>query len=92
MEFAGARLTAELVQGEQVVNILPKDGRINAFRNLKKPETKSELRSYCGMLASLQAWTPSIKHGSEYPIIEESLLLKWKDKLEPRNGSRISGS
>ena len=52
VEFAGATLTAELVQGEQVVNILPKDGCINAFRNLKMPETKSDLRSYCGKLAS----------------------------------------
>ena len=57
MEFAGATLTSELVQGEQVVNI-PKDGHINAFRNLKMPETKTDVRLYCGMLASVQAWTP----------------------------------
>ena len=50
MEFAG----------KEVDNILPQDGRINAFRNLKMPETKSDLRSYFGMLASLQAGTPSI--------------------------------
>ena len=59
VEFAGATLTPELVQGEQVVNI-PMDGRINAFRNLKMPETKTDVRLYCGMLASVQAWTPSV--------------------------------
>ena len=31
VEFAGATLNAELVRGEQVVNILPKNGRIDAF-------------------------------------------------------------
>ena len=35
VEFAGATLNAELVRGEQVVNILPKNGRIDAFQNLK---------------------------------------------------------
>ena len=42
--FAGATLNA--VRGEQVVNILPKDGHIDAFQNLKRPVTKTELRSY----------------------------------------------
>ena len=60
VEFAGATLNAELVRGEQVVNILPKNGRIDAFQNLKRPETKTELRSYCGMVSSLSAWTPSV--------------------------------
>ena len=44
----------------KVVNILPKNGRIDAFQNLKRPETKTELRSYCGMVSSLSAWTPSV--------------------------------
>ena len=60
VEFAGATLNAELVRGEQVVNILPKSGRISAFQDLKRPETKTELRSYCGMVSSLAAWTPSV--------------------------------
>ena len=45
VEFAGAKLSAKLVQGKQLVIILPIDGNTNAFRNLKHPETKSELRS-----------------------------------------------
>ena len=60
VEFAGATLNAELVKGEQVVNILPKNGRIDAFQNLKRPETKTELRSFCGMVASLASWTPNV--------------------------------
>ena len=36
VEFAGATLNAELVRGEQVVNILPKNGRIDAFQDLKR--------------------------------------------------------
>ena len=55
VEFAGTTISAELVQGEQVVNILPKDGHINAFRDLKRPETKTKLCSFCGMLSTLQS-------------------------------------
>ena len=43
-----------------MVNILPKNGQIDAFQNLKHPETKTELRLYCGMVSSLSAWTPSV--------------------------------
>ena len=32
VEFAGATLNAKLVRGEQVINILPKSGRISAFQ------------------------------------------------------------
>ena len=70
-EFAGATLNAELVRGEQVVNILPKNGRIDAFQNLKRPETKTELRSFCGMVSSVSAWTPSAQCKFEHAIIEK---------------------
>ena len=60
VEFAGATINSELVRGERVVNILPKDGRIMAFQDLKKPENKSELRSFCGMVSSLSSWTPNV--------------------------------
>ena len=37
VEFAGATLNAkQLVRGEQVVNILPKNGLIDAFQDLKR--------------------------------------------------------
>ena len=60
VEFAGATLNSELVRGERIVNILPKDGRIMAFQNLKRPESKTELRSYCGMVSSLASWSPNV--------------------------------
>ena len=60
VEFAGATINAELVKGERIVNILPKDGRIMAFQNLKRPESKTELRSYCGMVSSLASWSPNV--------------------------------
>ena len=79
VEFAGATLSAELVQGEQVVNILPKDNRINAFMNLKRPENKIELRSFCGMFFSLQAWTLSI------PLLRKACAkngkLEWNQEM-----------
>ena len=60
VEFAGATINAELVKGERIVNILPKDGRIMAFQELKRPESKSELRSFCGMVSSLSSWSPNV--------------------------------
>ena len=47
VEFGGLVVSAELVQGEDVVNILPKHGRIKAFQNLKRPESK-DLQTFCG--------------------------------------------
>ena len=70
VEFAGATLNAELVRGEQVVNILPKDGRIDAFQNLKLLVTKTESRSYCGMFSSLAARTPSVN--LNMPLLRKS--------------------
>ena len=49
-----------MVKNEQVVCVLPKDKRVQAFYNLKKPQNKKDIQSFCGMLASLQQWNPSI--------------------------------
>ena len=57
VEFAGTAIRAEKVQDEDVVNILPRDKRIQAFVELKKPETKKEVQVLCGMISSLQRWT-----------------------------------
>ena len=40
--------------------MLPKDKRIEAFFNMKKPKTKKDIQSFCGMLSSLQAWNPNL--------------------------------
>ena len=60
VEFAGTVVQAETVQNEEVVSILPRDKRIKAFMDLKKPETKKEVQVMCGMLSSLQQWYPSL--------------------------------
>ena len=54
VEFAGTMIRAETVQNDDVVNILPRDKRIKAFMELKKPETKMEIQVLCGMMSSLQ--------------------------------------
>ena len=56
VEFGGAVISSETVRNEQVVSILPKDKRIQAFHQLKKPGNKKEIQVFCGMLSSLQAW------------------------------------
>ena len=53
-------ISAELVKNEQVVCVLPKDKRIQAFYDLRKTQNKKETQSFCGMLASLQQWNPNI--------------------------------
>ena len=60
VEFAAATFNSELVRGERIVNILSKDGRMMAFQNLKCPESKTELRSYCGMMSSLASWSLNV--------------------------------
>ena len=43
VEFAGTEIRAEKKQDEDVVNILTREKRIQAFMELKKPETKKEM-------------------------------------------------
>ena len=54
VEFAGTANRAEKIQDDDVVNILPKEKMIQAFMELKKPETKKEVQVLCGMMSSLQ--------------------------------------
>ena len=58
--FGGAVISAELVKNEKVVCVLPKDQRIQAFYDMKKPLSKKDIQSFCGMLASLQQWNPNM--------------------------------
>ena len=48
------------MENEDVVKNLPRDKRVKAFMDLKKPETKKEIQGMCGMLSSLQQWNPSL--------------------------------
>ena len=60
VEFGGAVISSKLVKKEQVVCVLPKDKRVQAFFSIKKPQTKKDIQSFCGMLSSLKQWNPSI--------------------------------
>ena len=53
VEFGGTIISSETVGKDTVVCILPKNARIQAFQNLKKPKTKRDVQVFCGMLASL---------------------------------------
>ena len=60
VEFGGTTISAESVRDEEVIFIGPKSKRIKAFEELKKPTCKREVQVFCGMLASLQSWFPSL--------------------------------
>ena len=54
VEFAGTAIRAENIHENNVVHILPREKRIQAFMELKKAETKKEMQVWCGMVSSLQ--------------------------------------
>ena len=60
VEFAGTAIRAEKKNDNEVVHILPREKRVQAFMELKKPQTKKELQFWCGMVSSLQKWYPSL--------------------------------
>ena len=84
VEFGGTLISSKLVKKEQVVCILPKDKRIEAFFNLKKPKNKKDIQSFCGMLSSLQAWNPSLPMA--IPMLRKaaggSSKVTWNSELE----------
>ena len=47
VEFGGAVISSKIVKEEQVVCMLPKDKRIQAFLDMKKPQTKKDIQSFC---------------------------------------------
>ena len=73
VEYTGAIVSADMVKREDVVNILPENGRIKVFKNLKKLSYKREIKTYCSMLASLAE--------SEHPIIHSGKLVAPKAGL-----------
>ena len=60
VEFGGTIISSETVGKETAVCVLPKNERIQAFQNLKKPKSKRDVKVFCGRLASFQNWNPSI--------------------------------
>ena len=53
-------ISSDIVKNEQVVSVLPKDKRIQAFFEIKRPSNKKDIQTFCGMLASLQSWNPDL--------------------------------
>ena len=84
VEFGGAVISSKLVKEEQVVCVLPKDKRIQAFFSIKKPQTKKDIQSFCGMLSSLQQWNPSIP--LNIPMLRKASgsrsKVSWNSELE----------
>ena len=59
VEFGGTLITSETVGSKNVVNILPKSQRVQAFQNLRRPRTRKEVKIFCGMMTSLMKWSPN---------------------------------
>ena len=53
VEFAGTAIRAEKIHENDVVHILPRKKRVQAFMELKKPETKKKMQVWCSMVSSL---------------------------------------
>ena len=58
VEFGGCIISRETL-GESVF-IEPKNNRIMALEELRKPESKRDLQVFAGMVSSLQNWFPSL--------------------------------
>ena len=58
VEFGGCIISRETL--EESVFIEPKNNRILALEELRKPESKRDLQVFAGMVASLQNWFPSL--------------------------------
>ena len=84
VEFGGLTLCAEKCQNEDLIFISPKNKRIKAFEELRKPRIKKDCQVFCGMLASLRAWNPSLP--LEIPFLRKATAgsgkFTWTQDLE----------
>ena len=66
------------------VFIQPKEQRIRAFEELKRPSTKREAQVWSGMVSSLAAWPPATSLAC--PLLRKATAgaskLQWTDALE----------
>ena len=60
-------ITVEKVKNQDLIFIAPKEKRIRAFEELRRPETKRDYQVFSGMLSSLQRWNPTV--AVEMPLI-----------------------
>ena len=59
VEFGGCRISADRLRDKGFIFIKPKEGRVRAFSELKRPSTKREAQVWAGMVSSLSAWAPA---------------------------------
>ena len=66
------------------VSVLPKHKRIQAFFESNKPSNQKDIQVFCGMLASLQNWNPSLP--INIPMLRKAtgsrLKVEWNEELE----------
>ena len=60
VEFGGCRISADRLRDKGFIFIKPKEGRVRAFSELKRPSTKREAQVWAGMVSSLSAWAPAV--------------------------------
>ena len=84
VEFGCCRISSDRLRDKGFIFIKPKEGRIRAFSELKRPETKREAQVWAGMVSSLSAWAPAtivacvlIRKATAGPA-----QLKWSEALE----------
>ena len=84
VEFGGTIISSNTISQEEVIFIDPKDKRIKAFSDMKKPKSKKEVQVFCGLLASLQGWFPAlpINISNLRRATAGSTKLVWNNLLE----------
>ena len=60
VELGGCLLNAQTLQSGNSVFLEPWEGRVTAFQELTKPQTKNDLQLMCGFISTLQMWYPSV--------------------------------
>ena len=84
MEFGGCRISHDTLNDKGFVYIQPKEQRIRAFEELKRPSTKKEAQVWSGMVSSLSQWCPASSLAC--PLLRKATAgaakLQWIDALE----------
>ena len=84
VEFGGCRISTDKLNDKGFIFIQPKEGRVRAFEELKRPTTKQEAQVWSGMVSSLAAWAPATSIAC--PLLRKATAraskLQWTDALE----------
>ena len=84
VEFGGCRISADRHRDKGFIFIQPKEGRVRAFAELKRPSTKWEAQVWSGMVSSLSAWAPATSIAC--PLLRKATAgpskFQWTDALE----------